>query len=545
MWIYRGAYLDRRLKLSEPLGLWLDYWLFLNNQETHSIWRRRPLGIRTLVGVALEANGPRDSDLREHLRREIFLQRNWLYLFPHLLPPIDNETQIDGGPWSNDWLTWFEAISSARFDSIRERLLMEVCQALASANYSRACYFVRKTAELVADEGVPSNVFFENANKAIVGSNEFDSTCVGEERLRSAIFSAFYLPSPTAYQVQVSLAKTRVSRDVLRRTKMLDDFVVEEDELGLTHLIGLRFSIQARHPHEAATSVMDRVINALEILRLRFYIRSHVYGTVSVTNETTGVIHSVPIAQPFWSKANSVRAVPKFPTFYERLLQALPKEGQKHQLRRWNAAKWHLSSAFGEWAEDAHGSAAQVWYALECFIGKNTNTICKKYLKVLPQELARQLTECLFVQKKVIGAANYFNVKSWDTWAKDGVSIDDWLKNIMSPSYPRYYRRWEGPPISLLFDPRIGLLQTLNRRINLGMPEVWMERRLLSDLKFLYALRNKLVHEGVRVFSRIAAEYFARLGLEILFAQMDAERHQLEARLALARRVAPVDAKET
>jgi hypothetical protein len=45
-----------------------------------------------------------------------------------------------------------------------------------------------------------------------------------------------------------------------------------------------------------------------------------------------------------------------------------------------------------------------------------------------------------------------------------------------------------------------------------------MESRLEADLALLYGLRNKVVHNGLKVFSRRTAAYLGQMAVEIVLA---------------------------
>lgn len=50
-----------------------------------------------------------------------------------------------------------------------------------------------------------------------------------------------------------------------------------------------------------------------------------------------------------------------------------------------------------------------------------------------------------------------------------------------------------------------------------------MEKRLRADLTLLYALRNKIVHEGTRILPQRMAAYLAQLGAEIILTTMQCD----------------------
>ncbi|HTT99969.1 MAG TPA: hypothetical protein VMF58_18115, partial [Rhizomicrobium sp.] len=199
------------------------------------------------------------------------------------------------------------------------------------------------------------------------------------------------------------------------------------------------------------------------------------------------------------------------------------KKEMSAEVDRWEAARWHLSSSFGGWGEDFYGSAAQVWYAIEVFVGKKTRRIAEDYLRDTTDEAVELLLSGLAQQRHM--ALSLGEICSWPLRGIEGDNVDSWMPAANSK---RSAYSWKHPwTPDILVHPEIGLLGTLAKAKKSGKFDPGLSRRLESDLKFLYVLRNKVVHEGSRIFSSQFAAYLGRLGLEVLFNRMDARRSDL------------------
>jgi hypothetical protein len=90
---------------------------------------------------------------------------------------------------------------------------------------------------------------------------------------------------------------------------------------------------------------------------------------------------------------------------------------------------------------------------------------------------------------------------------------------------PNCYQNWVAPPVPpFLSDSNIGILGLIFQRLRGGTRSSWVEKRLISDLRLLYALRNKVVHRGERIFGERAATYLGQVGIEMLFGVMRLRR---------------------
>jgi len=194
---------------------------------------------------------------------------------------------------------------------------------------------------------------------------------------------------------------------------------------------------------------------------------------------------------------------------------------------RWNAARWHLSQAVADWAEDSHTAAAHVWQALEAFSPKAKTerpltrvvALISGYLRTAVPEMGRFLATRLSFQAHELGVIGY--QCDWYRFDARKVPFEKWMSRALDSSSANCYVRWRAPIAPrVLFDEAVGLLWTVNRRLKSENSEPWMNHRLRADLGLLYGVRNKAVHSGQRVLSRRTARYLGQLGIELLLAVM-------------------------
>lgn len=329
----------------------------------------------------------------------------------------------------------------------------------------------------------------------------------------------------------ISAASVPISKTIIKNTPTGLELIVESDAQRGCLLTGISSVIEAIHPEQAAAIGVEVAKKMLQGLRLRFNIRTHMYGGVKVVDES-GDERWFSLPQPFWPKTSSHRKVPRLPKRFDALLTGLSEEDRG----RWNAARWHLSRAFSDWAEDVHAAATQVWHALEAFACRYGETGLKRvlslvpeYLSITPTEIAEFLASNISMQATEL--LKIFQPKGvahdWYPWNSAQVDLITWLARVLDRKSPRNFREWASPPAPLIvFDERVGLIQTISRRIRNERTEQWMEKRIEEDLILLNVLRNKVVHRGERLFSKRMAGYLGRLGSEIILSIMDKEAQQ-------------------
>jgi len=304
----------------------------------------------------------------------------------------------------------------------------------------------------------------------------------------------------------------------------------QDSEIILTGITNLTY---AAHPEEAMAKCHRIAIRILETLRLRFYVRTHLYGSVKIVDHQTGAENRVSLPQPFWPKGKGHRQVPSLPPagFAESIGQLSSSEAA-----RWHATRWHLSQAFSDWAEDPHSAAAKMWQGLESFAtgGKKgldrVKQLGDSYLGIVPEQMARLLALKLNSQAKMlrIGATEETAQLGWYLWNSTSVPLRKWLARVLDDRSLMNFRNWARPKApELLFDTDVGLLVLLSNRLRNPASARWMEHRLEADLGLLYGLRNKIVHSGERAFPTGMASYLATLGAEIIFALMSQWKEQL------------------
>lgn len=532
MWIYKGKSLRHRLKLNPALGFWLDYWLFLHSIETHPIWCARPFGLRSIASATLKSNTPYDVKLRKQLKREIASAIHLSAQVEEINDPPANRIISDGKKWESRWLHWFEDVLYELDPKVLQiKLIQNLSNDLSGQNLWSAAYWTRRlAAELGEDEWSPGQLF-KIAKHTICDSGSYDELELNTDKLSMALIDLFVTGSKASYSVCISAASVPISKSVIKNTPKGLELIVESDAQRGCLLTGISTVVEALHSEQAAAIGVEVARKMLQSLRLRFNIRTHMYGGVKVVDES-GDERWFSLPQPFWPKISGHRKVPRLPKRFDALVTRLSEEDRG----RWNAARWHLSRAFSDWAEDVHAAATQVWQALEAFACRYGETGLKcvislvpEYLSITPIEIREFLASSISMQASEL--LKIFRPKGvtldWYYWDSAQVDLIKWLARVLDCRSPWNFRQWATPPAPLIvFDESVGLIQTISRRIRNERKEQWMERRIEGDLILLYGLRNKVVHGGERLFSKRMAGYLGRLGAEIILSIMGKEAQQ-------------------
>jgi hypothetical protein len=522
MWVYHADSLRSRLLLPEMVAYWVDYWLFLHSAETHPLWNVRPLGLRLIAETALGSGGVANFVLREQLSDEaIAAARLAPFLSDVSAPPTSNP--LAGSRWRPEWIRWFESLLR---HGTREVLVFqlgsEIAAALQRKELGVANFLTRRLAAELADHEWSHRALFR-----LVKSNFCDSWSIAsrEESTSDAFAStmalAFADQPRTKHIVEIDVAPVRISRRVARDFKSRK-LVVESSEDSETTLRRFVFEVDAAHSDEAAAVALESARELLERLRLTHYVRTHLVGDFKINSIDQGLQCSSQLPQPFWDNRGGFRRdVPRVPRRYQQLLRILPAEEKP----RWRAAHWHISEALSTWSEDTHTAASHVWQALESFSvlkGRGLEKVLPfvdEYIGAIVQEMGEHIANAVYRQRSAL--LDIGVTCDWYGWDKNRSSFHRWLSRVFDEHSNSYHKMWRTPPPpELLFDPIVGLLPVIRRKLNRPTDERWMEARAVSDLKLLYGVRNGVVHHGARMLGRRMAMYLGQAGLELLFTIM-------------------------
>lgn len=138
----------------------------------------------------------------------------------------------------------------------------------------------------------------------------------------------------------------------------LTRYELTKDQAGRNLLVKINYPVPSGDPEQAAHEGLEKVRAELTYLRLRHYVRTSIYGEVSVAPINGGQSVNIPLPQPFWARERALRPVPHIPPHFREFLAALPSP---HAIK-WQAAMNHLSAAIYTWIDDPHSAAS--------FIGK-------------------------------------------------------------------------------------------------------------------------------------------------------------------------------
>jgi hypothetical protein len=515
--------------LDRKLGFWLDYWLFLHAEDTHPIWSNRPLGIADIAEAALAA-GSHEAKLSQQLKREIHALRRLVEYLPDLPPMPSTSLGTDELLSENYWLKvthtapldhyWVDWLNATRklisHDTFTAPLTRATAHALVTHDYETAAFLTRRLAAELSASELSVNRLFLVAKSELCDSGNYDNEALDESDLDNALRQALLPPVPKNYEIEIPLAPVPISSRVARIA--FTAFKLITDHSGPSGILkGISTQLEATHAEEAAGLAVKAVRKTLESLRLRFYIQTHLIGTVKV-RDPQGSETEFSLPQPFWSMDFYRRAVPRLPKKFNVVVKALPLD--EHE--GWNAARWHVSQAFSAWAEDAHAAASHVWQGLESFergrggLG-NVLRLGQKYVGYATTEMAK------FLAMQVSGQAKEFadsgEMPDWYYW--DGkLDINKWLWRVLHKNSHWRYTWWKNPQApQFLFDHRVGAIQIVSRKLR-GKNENWMEKRLAADLWLLYGIRNRVVHSGERALPWQMAMHLGQLGAELIFTLM-------------------------
>lgn len=525
MWVYKDESLRRRFALPEEIGFWVDYWLFLHSMDTPPTWNVRPLGLRGIASEALKCRGREDSVLRKQLAEEVINSAGLIPFLSHI-PVSPSGPPIEKWEWKKNWIRWFEAVVK-QYDpaAIISDLAQAVASALASRNWYQAAFLIRRLAGELGQHDWSRAHLLGVAKRNFCDDSAPDGKNFDAGKLQQAISATFIRSERVTHLVHIPLAPAVVTQVVLKRFKHRKLFA-DRGPTGEQVLRAVEISVEAVHSEEAAAIARTSVRELIERLRLTYYIRTGVAGDAAVTRSDTGATFNAALPQPFWSSAQFFRRnIPRLPKDDPWLLSQLPDD----ECSRWRAAQWHLSQAIATWGEDSHTAASEVWQALEAFAGVRENgwrgvlDFVSPYGPLSVIEMAEHVANGVTLQ-----AREFKLLKQdcdWYRWNAKWSPVDSWFKNVVHRYSPNCYQNWVAPPVPpFLSDGNIGILGLIFQRLRGGTRSSWVEKRLISDLRLLYALRNKVVHRGERIFGERAATYLGQVGIEMLFGVMRLRR---------------------
>lgn len=519
MWVYKGDSLRNRLLLDPRLGYWLDYWLFLHSEETHPVWCVRPLSVRLIAQAALQSTGLKEATLRDQLAREAMASARLLSFLPKI-PQMPSSGPTAHGKWTREWLHWFETVLRlANPSSIVADMVTVIAQALAQDEYATANFLTRGLAGELAQRDWARNDAFMNVKRVFCDNGDFSLREFNATDFINSLNAVFCERPKSAFNVAFQLAPVGLTKAVARKCENGPRLLIESREDSDGVLVGVEIEVDASNVHEAAALGIEATRRLLEELRLLFYIRTHLCGSVRVSQVEQGLEVHVSLPQPFWKKQHGRREVPRVPPDYSELLSTLHDE----QRSRWQAAQWRWSQALSDWAEDTHTAASHVWQALEALSGPGgLNTVLNlipEFLAYAVRDMAVHLATRVALQSAEIRSLSHRC--DWHPWDDTRFTLEEWLPLVLNAESFKFYGHWSLPvPPALLFHRKTGLIQIISRRLQVESSETWMDQRTECDLRLLYGLRNKVVHSGERVFGRRTASYLGQTGAEVLLGIM-------------------------
>lgn len=527
MFKYSNQSLKNRLSLSPELGYWLDYWLLLHTDDTHSVWCCRPLGLRSIAEAALSSNGAEKVTLRKQLIQEIEAVKQLVGIFSSAslinALPSDTYPASRNASWSVNWHKWFENVIKADVSLIRDELIRHLVAKIYQRDFFTTSYLTRRLAAELGQDEYPKKLLFDEVKKYVCDSGEFNARSFAPAKLIDTLRGIFMSRADDDYEVAFKLTPLGFGSSMLKKNfKGFGDLSLgyEVDTEGRYTLKEIKVRVSASHFSLAVTKGLNIARAFLEYLRLREYLRVSIYGAASVNIVNQPEVTYASLPQPFWTQGTGRRNAPQIPGRFDKRVQLLPQKERGN----WMAARMHLSAAFLDWAEDVHIAAVKVWQALESFTKplkpfQSIEGLTKTYVKALPIELAKHLALSISTQRWKIKAAGL--PTDWQGRVPKEETIEDWMGYVLDGTSGYCYTTWKRPPApELFFNPQVGLLQVVKQELDSPYTHPWMSTRTISDLYLLYALRNSVVHEGRKEFSSRMADYLGRVGAEVLLTVM-------------------------
>jgi hypothetical protein len=493
--VYSSGTLVQRFSLSQATGQWLDYWTLLHSRETPFALAARPISLRSLLSAALAASGDSrqpalleaaTSDLRTYTRLNMIL--------PLGVPPGPAIEKRDRARYlSKSWNQWIVTLLEKEQLDLIPALLRELERELAeNALSAKSAFLTRRLASEAADQRT-SDQLLNTAIKALMA---------GARNVRQMLTMCFEAQDIRAYRVEFSLSPQMVGKTLPLAFGDPRFHLLKEDRPEGRFVTGAAVRVNAIDSDNAAEAGCEIAAEALQTLRVRYYVRTHLYGGIRVISDE-GEMRK-PLPQPFWDKMGGRRRIPTISRETDELII--------ESKSRLTAARSQVAHAIAMFPEDPHGSASLTWQSFEAIWPRLEpkavqESLSLDYLASLSRDLPAYLSGKLVGQRNLMRRAHLPN--NWYTGSPD----EDWLSAIFDGASPRFYKRWYPVASEALFAPDFGVLRVArdlasgNRR--------FLDARISADLRHLYALRNAVAHSGQRVGNRRWGMYMARMGLEL------------------------------
>lgn len=524
MWVYRGDSLRRRSHLNPHVGCWLDYLLFMYRPDAYPVYAVRPLGVHVLAEAALKLVGSSsDQFLRRQLKTEMLSASRLLTTLQVPIAQPSTDIDLQSTEWPPEWVQWLDnVIAHVPQVDLVSRIISALPSVVFAGNAAATQYLTRRLAAELAATLSPSEVV-QRAMTILLDDELPSSNPADPAKFYETLLALTSPGVKRAYEVLLTVAPVLVSREariVFRGWKRVEA-VIEQATHDSKRLVALRQRVEAFDAESAMIEAVGQAAKALEGLRLRHYLRTHLYGTAEIHDLTSGEVLHVSLPAPFWMmKHPSSRPAPTIPGGAAWVSTRLVERDG----RAWLAARWHLSRAIGNWAEDISAAAAQVWQGLESLTtGRDGRAFARvvrlseQYLQIATSDMAEFLRNQ--VRSQAFALQRIGGPHDWYYSDPHRAPIKEWVRRILRAGSQNYDANSQNPTASdLLFHPRLGLSARLNGSLRRMDLEPWMLRRLRWDLGLLYGHRNRVVHTGQTLFSPVVASYLGRVGAEILIA---------------------------
>jgi len=526
LWVYSREDLDQRLSLDASLGSWLDHWLFLHADETHSLLWRRPLGLAGLCEIlGTDISNRLYPGLVYPLAEELESYRDLAGVLQFACPQQAALDDTDKGHvrLHPDWVLWIARVASPeRRVQVIRNLTRAIGNFFSNGDLARGYWLSRRlSAELSHEYCTPRGVV-QSTRRIFLREKETDLTR-GLERLIAfattpQYFTVTLQTLATPFPANAQAAYFNGSATVLFEPR---------DSSTTRTTKAIRSVVVASHPESAVIHATDQATSLMAELRLTHYVSMQLTGHATVLCEDgTELPHM--LQQPFWTKGLGKRGVPQLPHLSDNLLSEMTDE----QLSRWQATSWHMSHAISSWPIDAHKAASEVWQAIESYVGEKNRErqfsttgrigiYCASFGSSFASSFLPYLLHCINSQSQVI--RNTGRTCDWFTWIKDKFTLHAWFERAFHSGSKWYFGSWNDPPApSILFDLDQGLLPMLARSLRVGTLPQGLQIRLLRDFRLLYGVRNAVVHSGTKTVPTEFAYHLARIGMESLLESIEA-----------------------
>lgn len=356
---------------------------------------------------------------------------------------------------------------------------------------------------------------FKSFMRGMVGSNELES-----------------------YEVSLLLSPAEVPARMTRRMWGEGVALIYASAEGLSGakrervITEIRVRVLANSPLNAVNNAEEIARAVLSAFRAQFYIRTNLVGAIRTRTMPAGPDSDPSMEakadwsyfayrRPFWSARGANTRRPP-------VLLVKPPQTQAFESDRayegWEAMRFQVSQALAVWHEDVHTSASMIWQGLEAVargVGPRKGHAMAfvealyepYYEKVVIGELFDNLRHKLNNQAAIFrrsGIRCNWKIPRCENplaWAK--------AVSELGASDIRKEQHWSAPERPrIYFDREIGIF-SIARNFQNELP-FDARAHFVANLRYLYAIRNALVHSGRRIMSARAANFLAGFGLEML-----------------------------